>query len=109
MHVFDLLKIRQLKISAATSLAVTRLLKDELAGFWIHLDADVLNDKIMTAVDYRLDGGGLNFSELSELLRSPYGSRWFYCKEFRFKYISRSAKYKTILMAEIVEEMMIAW
>jgi arginase len=68
MHVFDLLKVRELKIGTAASLAVRGLMKDELAGFWIHLDADVLDDKIMPAVDYRLDGG-LSFSELSELLR----------------------------------------
>jgi len=37
-------------------------------GFWIHLDADVLDDLIMPAVDYRLPGG-LTFSELSNLLR----------------------------------------
>jgi arginase len=67
MHVFDLLKVRELKIGTAASLAVRGLMKDELAGFWIHLDADVLDDKIMPAVDYRLDGG-LSFSELSKLL-----------------------------------------
>src|SRR5215216_5184196 len=67
MHVFDLLKVRELEISTAASLAITKLLREELAGFWIHLDADILDDRIMPAVDYRLDGG-LGFSELSELL-----------------------------------------
>ena len=74
MHVFDLLKVRELKIGTAASLAVTKLLKGELAGFWIHLDADVLDDRIMPAVDYRLDGG-LGFSELSELLRILVASK----------------------------------
>jgi arginase len=74
MHVFDLLKVRELKIGTAASLAVRGLMKDELAGFWIHLDADVLDDKIMPAVDYRLDGG-LSFSELSELLRILIASK----------------------------------
>jgi arginase len=74
MHVFDLLKVRELKIGTAASLAVRRLMKDELAGFWIHLDADVLDDRIMPAVDYRLDGG-LGFSELSELLRILIASK----------------------------------
>jgi arginase len=68
MLVLDLLKIRELKINKATSMAVSRLLKDKLDGFWIHLDADVLDDRIMPAVDYRLEGG-LGFSELGELLR----------------------------------------
>jgi arginase len=74
MHVFDLLKVRELKISTAASLAVRRLIKDELTGFWIHLDADILDDRIMPAVDYRLDGG-LSFSELSELLRILIASK----------------------------------
>jgi arginase len=74
MHVFDLLRIRELKIEIAASMAVTRLMKDELSGFWIHLDADVLDDSIMPAVDYRL-GGGLCFSELSKLLRIIFSSK----------------------------------
>ena len=74
MHVFDLLKVRELKIGMAASLAVTKLLKEGLAGFWIHLDADVLDDRIMPAVDYRLDGG-LGFSELRELLRIIVASK----------------------------------
>jgi arginase len=68
MHVFDLSEIRRLKIATATSLAIARLMKDRLEGFWIHLDADVLDDRIMPAVDYRLPDGGLGFSELSRLL-----------------------------------------
>jgi arginase len=67
MHVFDLLRVRELNIEVAAYMAVTRLMKDELSGFWIHLDADVLDDSIMPAVDYRLSGG-LCFSELSKLL-----------------------------------------
>jgi arginase len=69
MHVFDLSQIRGLKIATATSVTVARLMKDELEGFWIHLDADVLDDRVMPAVDYRLPDGGLGFSELSKLLR----------------------------------------
>ena len=68
MHVFDLSQIRGLKIAMATSVAVARLMKDGLEGFWIHLDADVLDDRVMPAVDYRLPDGGLGFSELSKLL-----------------------------------------
>jgi arginase len=74
MLVFDLLKVRELKINMAASVAVSRMLKDDLSGFWIHLDADVLDDRIMPAVDYRMDGG-LDFSELSELLRVLISSR----------------------------------
>jgi arginase len=75
MHVFDLLQVKELKVSTAASRAVKRLIKDELTGFWIHLDADVLDDKIMPAVDYRLNNGGLSFSELSELLRIIISSK----------------------------------
>jgi arginase len=71
MHVFDLQSVRKLStIAAAASQAVDILANNELLdGFWIHLDADVLDDSIMPAVDYRLGGGGLSFSELSELLK----------------------------------------
>jgi arginase len=37
-------------------------------GFWMHLDADVLDDAIMPAVDYR-QAGGLSWDELRSLLR----------------------------------------
>jgi arginase len=74
MLAFDLLKVRELKINMAASTAVSRMLKDELSGFWIHLDADVLDDRIMPAVDYRINGG-LDFYELSELLRVLISTR----------------------------------
>jgi arginase len=74
MHVFDLQKVHTLGITHAASLAIEKLMKDDLAGFWIHLDVDVLDDTIMPAVDYRLDGGGLSFSDLSELLKIILGS-----------------------------------
>ena len=48
-------------------------MKDDLVGFWIHLDVDVLDEVIMPAVDYHLDGG-LCFSDLSELLKIMLGS-----------------------------------
>jgi arginase len=37
------------------------------AGFWIHLDVDVLDDAIMPAVDYRLPDG-LSWAELTTVL-----------------------------------------
>lgn len=71
MHVFDLQFVRKTgTITAASSQALEKLVNDELGGFWIHLDADVLDDLIMPAVDYRLGGGGLSFSELTELLKT---------------------------------------
>jgi arginase len=71
MHVFDLPYVRKIgTIPAVASQAVEIMVNHELEGFWIHLDADVLDDSIMPAVDYRLGGGGLSFSELSELLKT---------------------------------------
>jgi arginase len=49
---------------AAETLAVF----DHLDGFWVHIDADVLDDEVMPAVDAP-DPGGLQFDELIELLR----------------------------------------
>ncbi|HYZ58467.1 MAG TPA: arginase family protein [Nitrososphaeraceae archaeon] len=68
MQVYDLCRVKGLGIANASSRALRKLLKNEVDGFWIHLDADVLDDSIMPAVDYRL-GGGLSFTEMSDLLR----------------------------------------
>jgi len=73
MHVFDLSRVNELGIANASSLAIRKLIENRVDGFWIHLDADVLDDSIMPAVDYRLEGG-LSFSELSDLLRILYSS-----------------------------------
>lgn len=76
MHVFDLSDVRNLGINDSTSLAVSNSITNkDLSGFWIHLDADVLDDRIMPAVDYRLGNGGLEFSELSYLLKTLTSSQ----------------------------------
>lgn len=41
---------------------------EQLRGFWLHFDADVLSDAVMEAVDYRLPGG-LTPDEASDILR----------------------------------------
>jgi arginase len=64
IHCYDMKTIRQLGLTEAVS--------DALAHpnqFWIHLDADVLDDADMPAVDYRLPNPGLRLAELSEVLR----------------------------------------
>ena len=50
--------------------AVAHLTRDRgpEGGFWAHVDADVLDDAIMRAVDYRLPGG-LTWEELTTVLR----------------------------------------
>ncbi len=60
-------------VDTVASQALADLVRDDLAGFWIHLDADVLDDTIMPAVDYRMPGG-LRFEEVSAVLRRLMGS-----------------------------------
>lgn len=55
--------------AAGVDQALARLTHDRLQGFWIHFDVDVLDDKIMPAVDYRMENG-LSFEELKRLLGS---------------------------------------
>ena len=57
MHVYDLATVRRLGIDAAVNAALAHLTREELAGFFVHIDADCLDDAIMPAVDYRLPDG----------------------------------------------------
>ncbi|WP_329332505.1 arginase family protein [Streptomyces sp. NBC_00663] len=76
LHALDLDRVRELGADEAARHAV-RLLTDGAAeagtdgsgGFWVHLDVDVLDDAVMPAVDYRLDGG-LSWEELETVLRT---------------------------------------
>lgn len=70
MEVYDLAAVRALGAEEAAVQALDRLIgRGKIAGFWIHLDADVLDDAVMPAVDYRLPGG-LSLAELSAVLRT---------------------------------------
>jgi arginase len=69
----ELAAVRAAGAEAAAASAVKRLLKPELEGFWIHLDADVLDDAVMPAVDYRMPDG-LSWDELIAVLRAGVGS-----------------------------------
>jgi arginase len=64
----DLGTVRRLGTDAATRRAIAHLERQDLAGFWIHLDADALDDAIMPAVDYRMPQG-LSWKELETVLR----------------------------------------
>jgi arginase family enzyme len=44
-------------VVAAARDALAHLNRSELDGFWIHVDADCLDDAVMPAVDFRLPGG----------------------------------------------------
>jgi arginase len=70
---WDLAEVRRLGAEVAAGRAVERVARPELAGFWIHLDADVLNDAVMPAVDYRLPGG-LAWHELATVLDTAMAS-----------------------------------
>jgi arginase len=68
IHAFDLERVRVMGAAAAAQQAVEILRRNQVDTFWIHLDADVLDDALMPAVDYRL-AGGLSWDELSAALR----------------------------------------
>ena len=53
--------------------AVEKMESGGVEGFWIHLDADVLDDRVMPAVDSR-QPDGLSYGELVELLREALSS-----------------------------------
>src|SRR5215475_14491851 len=69
IHAFELDEVRELGAAAAAERAAGMLLRNEVEGFWIHLDVDVLDDSVMPAVDYRLPGG-LSWDELRDTLRA---------------------------------------
>ncbi len=67
MHVFDLARVRSRGMRATAEQAVASILANDVRGFWIHCDADVLDDAIMPAVDFRMPGG-LSVAELAEAI-----------------------------------------
>ncbi|MGK9233157.1 arginase family protein [Inquilinus limosus] len=73
IELLDLAAIRQAGAEAAAERALQRLTRPDLLGFWLHLDADVLDDAVMPAVDYRMPDG-LSFDELSAVLRAAAAS-----------------------------------
>ena len=68
IRALDLAAVRRMGIEAAAGCAVEHVTRENLAGFFIHLDADCLDDEIMPAVEYRLPGG-LSLDELKTTLR----------------------------------------
>jgi arginase len=70
---FDLPSIRQTGIAAAARDAIAHLSRAELEGFWIHIDADCLDDAVMPAVDFRIPGG-LTPEELETVLTTALDS-----------------------------------
>lgn len=73
LKALDLPALRAKGIEAAAREAVNHLTRAELDGFFIHLDADCLDDAIMPAVDFRVPGG-LFWDELATTLRIALAS-----------------------------------
>jgi arginase len=69
----DIHRVRGLGVRQAAKSAVEHLSRPELDGFFIHLDADVLDDELMPAVDFRVPGG-LSADELLTTLKIALGS-----------------------------------
>ena len=72
--VVDLAEIRKRGEGDAATSAIEVLSKEGVVGFWLHLDADVLDDIIMPAVDYRMPGG-VSWQELITILRVAIASQ----------------------------------
>lgn len=73
LKVLDLPAVQATGIEAAMGEAVEHLTRPELDGFFIHLDADCLDDAIMPAVDFRVPGG-LSWDQLEAALRIAMAS-----------------------------------
>src|SRR5687768_12599643 len=68
LRAFDLATVHELGVERAAREAVDHLTRDDLDGFFIHVDADCLDDAIMPAVDYRIPDG-LSWDELARILQ----------------------------------------
>jgi arginase len=69
IQAMDLWSVRAQGVQRAARQALAHLAgKDGRAGFWVHLDVDVVDDALMPAVDYRLPDG-LSWDELTAVLR----------------------------------------
>ncbi|MEU3853707.1 arginase family protein [Streptomyces sp. NPDC029554] len=73
LHAMELDTVRALGAAEAVRRAVGLLSGGACAGFWVHLDVDVLDDALMPAVDYR-QPDGLTWQELETILRTVLAS-----------------------------------
>jgi arginase len=67
LRAYDLYAVRSMGVEHAARAALDHLTRPELDGFFIHLDADCLDDAIMPAVDFRVPDG-LSWEELAAVL-----------------------------------------
>ena len=73
INYYDLNKLREAGIENCCDLFLKMVMEQKLDGFWIHLDADVLDDEIMPAVDSR-EKGGMSYEELKTILSILFSS-----------------------------------
>lgn len=73
LRAFDLPTIQRIGVAAAAEEAIRHLSRSDLDGFWIHVDADCLDDAVMPAVDFRVSGG-LSREDLETVLRTALDS-----------------------------------
>ena len=59
--------VRSRGAAEAAGLALERLVRPDSSGFWIHVDADVIDPSVMPAVDSP-EPGGVTLEELADLL-----------------------------------------
>ena len=69
----DLAAVRQMGIERAAQAAVDRLTRPGIEGFFVHVDADCLDDRIMPAVDYRLPDG-FSWNDAASILKLALAS-----------------------------------
>ncbi|WP_200897754.1 arginase family protein [Paenibacillus wulumuqiensis] len=74
VHYYDLARVRSEGIQPMIESFLAMMNEQELDGFLIHLDVDVLNDTLMPAVDSR-QPDGLSYDELAEILISLVSHR----------------------------------
>jgi arginase len=68
VNLFTLEKLREWTIDSVARAAIQRFEESAVAGFFVHLDVDVLDSTLMPAVDSPMPGG-MNYQELARLLR----------------------------------------
>ena len=74
MIAFDLAAVRRDGVEAVVRQSLAQLTRSGGPGrFWLHIDADVLDDAIMPAVDYR-QPDGLSWDELQIVVRTAHAS-----------------------------------
>lgn len=73
LRAYDLPAVRRMGADSAARAALDHLTRPELDGFFIHLDADCLDDAVMPAVEFRIPGG-LSRDELAAVLRIALAS-----------------------------------